>query len=204
MPNWCNNTLDVSGPKEDIKKYLEAVKTQEEQYDLISRIVPLPAGSTEDREFGSVFTDDGYNKAIELWGSKWADCDTYLNGSTDEYLGFSFQSAWGPPIAGFVNVSKLYPTLSFSLLFDEPGIGFRGRVGIKNGEIVEDEGEDSWGIDYTIVDTYDLSTEEKDQLQELFWDVYGDYVYDFEVSSEDITNRLANEIIGNRGVTTNG
>ena len=43
MPNWCENTIDFTGPKEEIAKLHEAVETA----NLNNYVSPIPIALTE-------------------------------------------------------------------------------------------------------------------------------------------------------------
>ena len=53
MPNWCDNSLYITGKSEDIKKLHEEAKEK----GFFESILPL--GEWE------------YGKAIDTWGTKW-------------------------------------------------------------------------------------------------------------------------------------
>lgn len=46
MPNWCHNTLKVSGPEQQLKDFVEQAKTDEQPLSF-GQIIPEPAGLTE-------------------------------------------------------------------------------------------------------------------------------------------------------------
>ena len=39
MPNWCECDLYISGPKEELEKFLETVKSEESVFDF-NRVIP--------------------------------------------------------------------------------------------------------------------------------------------------------------------
>jgi hypothetical protein len=41
MPNWCINSLKVTGSLEDLTRFKEAIRSEEEQFDF-NRIIPMP------------------------------------------------------------------------------------------------------------------------------------------------------------------
>jgi hypothetical protein len=41
MPNWCECDLYISGPKEELEKFLETVKSEESVFDF-NRVIPYP------------------------------------------------------------------------------------------------------------------------------------------------------------------
>src|SRR3954471_12802801 len=41
MPNWCECDLYITGPKEELEKFLETVKSEESVFDF-NRVIPYP------------------------------------------------------------------------------------------------------------------------------------------------------------------
>ncbi len=42
MPNWCVNELTISGPTEEIKRFLDGLKREDDRYHLIESCFPIP------------------------------------------------------------------------------------------------------------------------------------------------------------------
>jgi hypothetical protein len=91
---------------------------------------------------------DWYDWCCSHWGTKWGDCDTSLNGHGDNHLDFYFDTAWSPPIDGFAHISTMFPTLDFTITYEEGGMGFFGAVRIVNGLTAQSSGE------YTDIEGY--------------------------------------------------
>lgn len=158
MPNWCNNTLTVSGKKEDLQKFSEEVKdsyTTETGQKIetalsLNKIIPMPEAlkgtiappSLRDKELIAKYgADNWYDWCHINWGVKW-DVTGELNYQEDESLCYIFDSAWSPPTKAIVKMSEKYPSLDFSLDYEETGMMFRGSLTVIEGEIVEDFEED--------------------------------------------------------------
>ena len=128
MPNWCNNTLVVRGEKEDMAKFNKVIEkkrnSDKKLEDILKAFIPIPKD----------IKDDWYNWCIENWGTKW-DILCYDDRVEEDYTEFSFDRAWGPPIAWLEIVAKKYPKLKFSLKYDEPGMCFMGCAKGSNGKI---------------------------------------------------------------------
>ena len=73
-----------------------------------------------------------YDWHIERWGCKWDVGDTlYVDGSC-----LRFDTPWGTPVEFFIGLSKLYPTVRFTVLYcdtDDVGGGNCGCYIVKNG-----------------------------------------------------------------------
>lgn len=80
------------------------------------------------------------------WGVKWGDSDTYLVDHDDSLTSMKFDTPWGPPDTGMMKVSAKFPTLTFLLEYNEPGMGFMGVLVYDNGEVIAEGSLD--GDDY--------------------------------------------------------
>lgn len=167
MPNWCNNNLVITGDKTERDKFVQQAQVPTEQlekkrqaYDILGQLYPTPQ---ELVEVGSGFSNDPdvqaererkqleniskygekdwYDWNIANWGTKWGDCETFLDTNEEDMTVFSFQSAWSPPVEGLTHISTLFPTLTFVLTYDESGMGFFGAMKVRNGESMIEERE---------------------------------------------------------------
>ena len=121
MPNWCNNTLDISGDEAEIKRFKENAESYEDKQHLsLEKLYPIPE------------KENWYNWHVENWGTKW-DVDGELINESSETLDYVFDSAWTPPIEAFTKISLDYPTLRFKLEFEETGMEFAGYADIEKG-----------------------------------------------------------------------
>ena len=60
-----------------------------------------------------------------------------LDMEDEDYLEYSFDSAWSPPIDWLRKVAGDYPKLSFKLRYIEEGIGFMGVATARDGKVVD-------------------------------------------------------------------
>lgn len=117
MPNWCENSLSVSGNYKDLESLFENAK----KVGLFESIIPI--GEWD------------YSLAIDSWGTKWdVDFQESSDLEKDEdgingTLYLSFDSAWGPPINV---IKKLAETYIIDGYFMESGMEFCGQY--SNGE----------------------------------------------------------------------
>jgi len=139
MPNWCGNDLSVSGPKEDMNRFIEQAKSKRptgqeiepngnviEKFEDVAlsfeKFVPYPYGKWD------------YDWCVKNWGTKWDACEVNDDGHGNYY----FDTAWSPPTEAVLGMSKCYPTLEFHLAYEECGCDFSGEYRVRNGEIMED------------------------------------------------------------------
>ncbi|MBP3917345.1 hypothetical protein [Clostridium sp.] len=96
---------------------------------------------------GNVSTITGYNSwydwNIENYGTKWDHVTEYSLEEFIRYGGLSYETAWGPNEAFYLNISSKYPELTFKLNYVEEGAGFLGECEIKNGVYLKNEFYDS-------------------------------------------------------------
>lgn len=130
MPNWCENDLEVSGNKANIKAFKEKVRSEESHLSLAS-LVPMPKDQI----------DNWYEWSISNWGTKWDVTDVELFMNKERTLNYGFSSAWSPPVPWLEKVTVLFPNLRFKLRYSEPGAGFRGIAKAYKGT-VEDISKD--------------------------------------------------------------
>lgn len=159
MPNWCSNTLSIRGELAERQRFIDAVRKTdkkektEQSYDIFGQLYPIPVelkettsgffGDTEKqkeleeqqaRNREKYGYGDWYDWCVANWGTKWGDCNTYLDESNAYETTFCFDSAWSPPIEGLTFISKSFPSLIFTLSYIEEGMGFYGVAQIVDGD----------------------------------------------------------------------
>lgn len=129
MPNWCSNYLTVSGPKDSLEKLRDELKTATGPLSFENHV---PADSAEN--------DSHYT----AWGTKWdvSDSDVSLEDHSskedDAYLTYRFTTAWSPPCLWLGSVVELFPDLTFSMFYEEPGVDFYGEASGEDGLFSEE------------------------------------------------------------------
>jgi len=167
MPNWCHSELNVSGSKEDIKKFKELF--MEDKRIVNSKIIPYPRElelldkvhnthsnnpyqptEEEKKELmviyltGKYEKSDGYNQGgydwcCENWGSKWGICQCEILEETEENINFIFESAWSPSTPLIKEMSKKLPNLTFGYNCQEETLDYAFDSTWKGGEEIEYE-----------------------------------------------------------------
>jgi len=147
MPNWCNNVLDVKGPKEEVQRFYNENRGVCKRDDgdvnnelLFSKSFPEPFKENEidpstDKEF------DWWNWRINNWGTKWEPSDPTFD-MDENQISYFFDTAWSPPEGWFKKVIKLYPELDFYMTFEEPGMAFKGEAEGDKGKFLYFKCED--------------------------------------------------------------
>ena len=142
MPNWCDNSVTITGPNSVIDKIEKIVKEENSDNGLLNFMFPMPAelkDTTADgkkneymeKKYGH---SDWYTWACDSWGTKWEICEFY--GMDRQYLTeqnegestitFGFQSAWSPPIGAYENFLSENEECSLKAYYYEGGCDFMG------------------------------------------------------------------------------
>ena len=155
MPNWCYNFATITCPSKEIYNKLFDAIVKNVWFETFA---PL--------ELDDEVYENGweYNKAIEIWKTKWSARDVeILNQYDDELqLELSFETAWSPPTGVYSIMNKKY-NIDVTAFYDEEGCDFFGRC-IYSKEQEFDE-------------SYEFPTNKKD-LEELR-KVIGSELYDY-------------------------
>ena len=123
MANICSNKLTIKGDSQQLKHFISKIKDKKSGDQLLlERIYPVPAGIVK--------MDEQDDWKHEVWGTSFIyECNYEVKNETVVHL--HFLSRWSPPIGWVRYVAKQYGKLSFSLKYDEPGIGFYGSFHAK-------------------------------------------------------------------------
>lgn len=142
MPNWCNNSIEIIGPKREIKSLWEEIM-QNKDKGLLSVICPQPdnmfhgnLGERERQLCISKNIPNWYDWNIENWGTKWdvsiSDLSFVEDGSSIPVENLSningfFESAWTPPIQAYEYFLKKNPSCKIIASYYEIGMDFGGH-----------------------------------------------------------------------------
>lgn len=144
MPNWCMNSVMISGTQEQ----LEAIEKAANEERLLEFLAPL--GEWD------------YHKAINTWGVKWDVCEVscYID---DGHIQLNFNTAWGPPIDAY-NTAEQTLGLAIDGSYYEPGMCF---VGDRDGSYNIDFSQTDWAKDIPIelIEEWDLEYEYEQFLE---------------------------------------
>lgn len=129
MPNWCFNSLSVTGPAADLENFIIKASGNNTAETLsLDALYPLP----ED--------EDWYEWQTTNWSTKWdinkEDLSMYKELDVG-HVSYSFPTAWSPPVNWLIKVCKDFPELSFELIYEESGEGYAGVMSCVNG-VAED------------------------------------------------------------------
>ena len=158
MPNWCYNTVRISGHGNyKVEKLMEAVKGKKVEQDgkeyqspfSFNSIVPMPEDirdTTSPTRISETNTQEQvdalqekygvtnwYDWAIKNWGTKWDlnafHDDTQVNYHEDaNEVTYRFDTAWSPPQLVHEALVEQYPAVNISWHYDEPDMEFSGYL----------------------------------------------------------------------------
>ena len=133
MPNWCNNTITLTGPKEKITAIYAKAK---EDNALLQQLKPMPEaleGTTSPSPTeGKVQPlvdgfDNWYDWRVQNWGSKWdVDADNLELSEDGTTIEGWFDSAWAPPIHAYEYFLTDNEDCSIKSYYYEGGMDFGG------------------------------------------------------------------------------
>jgi hypothetical protein len=137
MPNWCTNRISVSGESEDVKKLVALVRGEGAEGEFfLNSIIPMPS-ELEDTKAPTTEPDppviDGhtnwYDWRVSNWGTKWEVGEVdYYDSDDDGWVQWEFCTAWGPPEGACEKLRELFPDVSISWFYDEPGCELAGYL----------------------------------------------------------------------------
>ena len=158
MPNWCNNSINISGSTETIKTLWD--EANKEGSGLLDAMKPMPKeldGTTsptpQEGQAGYKGPqpkidgfDNWYDWRVKNWGTKW-DIDPKEgleftdNGDGTAQISGWFESAWAPPIQAYDTFLDDMDGCSLTADYHEPGMDFAGIYDNGDDQYMEGLGE---------------------------------------------------------------
>lgn len=151
MPNWCSNRVTVFGNEDEVSKVKDIFESKD---SVFGKIIPSPDWSKIPNEDGELPVNEDHKDAdgkvifqttsfpksgkqdsrwydwnIANWDTKWdiaggVEIDDY----DTEQIEINFNTAWSPPEAICRKLKDMFPELSISWFFDEPGMEVAGYL----------------------------------------------------------------------------
>jgi len=144
MPNWCDNTISISGPAEKLSPIYTKLN-EDDSTGLCEILHPMPKdtftgnlGQKEREQCAKDGVPNWYDWCTSNWGTKWDTCDgdwQYEDaGDGQAILTGSFQTAWAPPMGVYEHSADAHPDLHIEAMYYEPGCAFAGMWNTIDGE----------------------------------------------------------------------
>jgi len=170
MPNWCGNTMTVTGEPDKVSKFTKDFKEKG-----FACIGDAPTLEDNDENVDNTW----YEWRMQFWGVKWNVTDDLeiLEEDTDSFVVW-FNTAWRDP-EEFIKRASLKYRVTIENQYDEPGMGFYGYYKVVDG-IIEEE--------YVINDN-DFK-QEPEVLEKIFGSVEQAYEYFDTLFEEDMAEEI--------------
>ena len=129
MPNWCSNSITISGSTDTIKQLWDDAHVGDD-FGLLNAMVPMPKeldGTTKGTDGDAV---NWYDWRVTNWGTKWDISDEGLeyvdNKDGTSHITGWFDSAWAPPIEAYNTFLDDMDGCSIEATYEEGGMDFAG------------------------------------------------------------------------------
>jgi Ferredoxin-like domain in Api92-like protein len=142
MTNYCHNTLVITGPKDELERFMAFAKSGGSVFDF-DHFVKYPESEHIKTKGGKDAPKSGFNRGgdewcRENWGTRWNSGDVHVEEKEGEVI-YYFDTGWTPPIPVVRKAIELFPTVSFDLYYCEPLLRYEGRLFGCKGKVTIDE-----------------------------------------------------------------
>ena len=128
MPNWVENKLTITGPREERERFLNECINDEKEFDF-GKLIPEPA---EFPKADNRFFPDWYVWHIQHWArSGTPPTPTSMLARTNDTV---FRTAWSPPMPVFDELGHRFPKLTLAGKYSEYMNGFGGEFILHEGQ----------------------------------------------------------------------
>jgi hypothetical protein len=146
MPNWCNNSLEISHSDPAMMKRVEKAF---KKGGLFQAFVPMPLAlvntekpcEPDDNLISQYGASNWWDWRLDNWGCKWDTSeDSFFSLSDDGLSGSaSFETAWCPPIKFYQKLREMGFTIF--AVYIEDGMGFAGSFDGETENYIDDYNE---------------------------------------------------------------
>jgi hypothetical protein len=136
MPNWCSNSLVITGAKNKIKKIKDVLLSMGDTKSnpgIFETLVGRDENITEEEFKNGGWYDHNINRYGCKWDIDWDDSN--VNIDSDNCITMSPQTAWSPP-DGFCKLLAEKYGVNVTLEYMESGNDFAGKLSVTpNGKV---------------------------------------------------------------------
>jgi hypothetical protein len=134
-----------------------------------------PPRSTDFSQAMKFDTNDWYNFNVREWGTKWDVAvaeddkypDTYMEGPVangeNKVVYYNFNTAWSRPMEALIKLSSQYPSLLFTLTYEEE-TGWGGELEILRGVVISESEYENMCRDCDSTDTMEFCEDCENQI----------------------------------------
>jgi len=140
MPNHCSNRIEISGEPRDVKRVKKFLENKDTDTcfdfnnvipmpeELENTLVPVPDPETfKNRRLRKLYgTDNWYDWKKSKWGTKWNSYNGKIDDENEEYIVYTFDTAWSPPEPVIHALREKFEEVDITAFFDEPGMEIAG------------------------------------------------------------------------------
>ena len=125
MPNWCSNRVTVFGNEDEVSKVKDIFESKD---SVFGKIIPSPDWNNIPNEDGELPVIEDHKDA-DGKVTKWDIAGgVEVDEQDSEQIEINFNTAWSPPEAICRKLRDMFPDLSVSWFFDEPGMEVAGYL----------------------------------------------------------------------------
>ena len=128
MPNWCFNSIKITGPEEDLKKFKKIAETPRKMKEWVETKINTFA------LLGVPENDDVKN--VPDWFF-WGELEWSKDKKGNPFLVGSYDTRWDNKDGTLCSISAKFPTLSFINRYEEPNMCFKGSGRFKGGNMTK-------------------------------------------------------------------
>ena len=129
MPNWCSNSITISGSTDTIKQLWDDAHVGDD-FGLLNAMVPMPKELDDTTKGTDGDAVNWYDWRVQNWGTKWDVSDEGLeyvdNGDGTSVIQGWFDSAWAPPIEAYNTFLDDMDGCYLEATYEEGGMDFAG------------------------------------------------------------------------------
>ena len=129
MPNWCSNSITISGSTDTIKQLWDDAHVGDD-FGLLNAMVPMPKELNDTTKGTDGDAVNWYDWRVTNWGTKWDVSDEGLeyvdNKDGTSHITGWFDSAWAPPIEAYNTFLDDMDGCSIEATYEEGGMDFAG------------------------------------------------------------------------------
>lgn len=182
MPNWCYNTVEIVGPKENIDQF-EKFLTDRSGEDWFDYFLPTPVELNDTQspnrdtvlaqqlieKYGAI---DWYDWNVNNWGTKWNCTANGFERTGEMSIKFSCETAWAPPTTLYQRIAdQEFGEYDVKAFYLEEGMAFVGRFedgfddcynysDLESLDGIPDEIVEHWNLREQLEDQEDWDAEE--------------------------------------------
>jgi hypothetical protein len=129
MPNWCSNSITISGSTDTIKQLWDDAHVGDD-FGLLNAMVPMPKELDDTTKGTDGDAVNWYDWRVTNWGTKWDVSDEGLeyvdNKDGTSHITGWFDSAWAPPVEAYNTFLDDMDGCSIEATYEEGGMDFAG------------------------------------------------------------------------------